>query len=110
MQITTRQLDDVIVVDMDGRLDLKSVGYGNEEMVRIVNENHKKVLVNLEKLEFMSSAGLRVLLLVSKLLKSSGGELRICSANELVGDVLRTCGFDSLIALYPTEAEALAGF
>ncbi|MBF2077526.1 MAG: STAS domain-containing protein [Synechococcales cyanobacterium T60_A2020_003] len=68
------------------------------------------MLVNLEKLDFITSAGLRVLLLASKLLQASGGKLKICTANDSVKDVLETCGFDSLIALYPTEAEAITSF
>lgn len=110
MQITTRPVYGVLVVDMEGRLDSKSVGYGNDEMVRIVQSDHKKVLVNLEKLEFITSSGLRVLLLASKLLQASGGQLKICNANQLVKGVLETCGFDSLISLYPTEADAIKSF
>ncbi len=109
MQITTRQVYEVLVVDMEGRLDSKSVGYGNDEMVKIVKENNR-VLVNLEKLEFITSSGLRVLLLASKLMKSSGGQFKLCNANDMVKNVLETCGFDSLISLYPSEAEAIKSF
>lgn len=109
MEIKTRQVYEVLVVDMEGRLDSKSVGYGNDEMVQIVKENNK-VLVNLEKVEFISSAGLRVLLLASKLIKASNGHLKLCSANDMVKKVLETSGFDSLISLYPTEAEAIKSF
>lgn len=110
MQITTRQVYDVLVVDMEGRLDSKAAGYGNDEMVRIVQSEHDRILINLEQLEFVSSAGLRVLLLASKLQQSAGGQLKLCNANELVKGVLETCGFNSLISLYPTEAEAIKSF
>lgn len=110
MKISTRQSYDVLVVDMDGRLDSSTSGYGYDEMVRIAKGDSKHVLVNLEKLEFITSAGLRVLLIAAKLLQSSGGQLKLCNANDLVKDVLETSGFNSLLHLYPTEAEAVKSF
>lgn len=110
MQISTRQSYDVLVVDMEGRLDSKSSGYSYDEMVAIAQGNTKQVVVNLAQMEFITSAGLRVLLMASKLLKSGGGDLKLCNPNPLVKDVLETAGFDSLIHLYATEAEAVKSF
>ncbi|HIK45197.1 MAG TPA: STAS domain-containing protein [Leptolyngbyaceae cyanobacterium M65_K2018_010] len=110
MKITTRQSYDVLVVDMEGRLDSKSSGYSSDEMVAIAKGDPKRVVVNLEKLDFITSAGLRVLLMASKLLKSAGGDLKLCSPNTLVKEVLETAGFDSLLHLYETEAEAVKSF
>jgi anti-sigma B factor antagonist len=111
MNISTRQAYNVLVVDMEGRLDSSTSGYGYDEMVKIIKEQgHKQVIINLEKLEFVTSAGLRVLLMAAKLLQSSGGKLKLCNAVAPVQDVLETSGFDSLLSLYPTEAEALKSF
>jgi anti-anti-sigma factor len=109
MEITTRQSYDVLIVDLNGRLDSLAAGRAYDEMVRIVKE-HKQVLVNLEKLEFITSAGLRVLLTAAKLLQSSRGKFKLCNPNERVKEVLETCGFNSLISLYATEAEAIKSF
>jgi anti-sigma B factor antagonist len=110
MEITTRQAYDVLVVDMVGRLDSKTAGYGNDEMVKIVQGDCKKILVNLENLEFVTSAGLRVLLVAAKLLQTAKGQFKLCCANEAVEQVLETCGFKSLLQLYPTEAAAIKSF
>lgn len=110
MKISTRQVDGVVVVDMEGRLDSQTAGYSNDEMVRIVKNDSKSVLINLGKLEFITSAGLRVLLLAAKLLQTSGGKLQLCAPNQFVRDVLETSGFTSLISLHATEAQAVAAF
>jgi anti-anti-sigma factor len=110
MNISTRQAYDVLVVDMEGRLDSKSSGYSYDEMVNLAKGDTKRVVVNLEKLDFITSAGLRVLLMASKLLKSSGGDLKLCNPNPLVKEVLETAGFDSLLHLYETEADAVKSF
>jgi anti-anti-sigma factor len=110
MKVTTRESYGITVVDIEGRLDSNTSGYGYDELVRIAKSDNKQVLVNLEKLEFITSAGLRVLLVAAKLLQSSGGKFKLCSANEPVKRVLETCGFNSLIQLYPTESEAVKSF
>lgn len=110
MNIETRQVQQVTVVDLEGRLDSKAVGTVNDEMVSIIQGGAKQIVINLEKMEFVTSAGLRVLVRSSKLLQGSGGKLKLCCANDLVGDVLKTAGFDSLLNLYPSEAEAIQSF
>lgn len=110
MEISTRQAYDVLVVDMKGRLDSRSSGYTYDELVKITNGDHKQVLVNLSELEFITSAGLRSLLVAAKLLQNARGSLKLCNANETVKQVLETAGFDSLLHLYATEAEAIKSF
>uniref|UniRef100_B8HV42 Anti-sigma factor antagonist n=1 Tax=Cyanothece sp. (strain PCC 7425 / ATCC 29141) TaxID=395961 RepID=B8HV42_CYAP4 len=110
MKISTRQSDDVLIVDMEGRLDSRTAVDSNDEMERILKAGSKHIIVNLEKLDFLTSAGIRVLLLTAKLQQSTGGQLRLCSANELVTETLETAGFSRLLRLYPTEAEAIKSF
>lgn len=110
MKISTRQVDGVVVVDLEGRLDSQTAGFGNDEMVRIVKGDNKHVLINLEKLEFITSAGLRVLLMAAKLLQTAGGKLQLCAANQFVKDVLETSGFTNLISLHASEAAAVSAF
>lgn len=110
MKIATRQSQEITIVDLEGRLDSKAVGAVNDEMVSLIQGGAKQLVVNLEKMEFVTSAGLRVLLRSSKLLQGSGGKMKLCSANELVGDILKTAGFDSLLHLYDSETEAIQSF
>lgn len=110
MKISSRTAYDVLVVEMEGRLDSQTSGYGYDELVRIAKSGNKHILINLEKLEFISSAGLRALLVAAKLLATAGGQLRLCNATESVQRMLVTSGFDSLLHLYPTESEAIKGF
>jgi anti-anti-sigma factor len=65
-----------------------------DRIVDIAKGAHKRVLLNLEKLEYVSSAGLRVILRGAKLLRVNRGELKICNASGLVRNVLETSGFN----------------
>ncbi len=108
MQIDTRQVDGMTVIDMVGRLDTSTSGGAYDEMVAIAKSGVTKVVLNLDKMEYVSSAGLRVFLTVAKLLKSSMGELKICHANGVVKEVLEVSGFNHLIDIYDEEKDAVA--
>ena len=108
MQIDTREVDGMTVIDMVGRLDTSTSGDAYDEIVGIAKSGVTKVVLNLDKMEYVSSAGLRVFLTVAKLLKSSMGELKICHANGVVKEVLEVSGFNHLIDIYDEEKDAVA--
>ena len=110
MKIETRKVDDVLVIDMSGRLDSRSSGEAGDRIVHIVQGDDRQILLNLQNVDYVSSAGLRIILLGSKLLQGNQGELKICCIEEGVKRVLEMSGFDSLIRMYDTEAEALSAF
>jgi anti-anti-sigma factor len=110
MKIATRKVYDVLVVDLSGRLDSHSAGDAGDRIVEIAQGDDKRVLLNLEKLDYVTSAGLRVILRGAKLLEGKRGELKICNASADVRNVLETSGFHSLIKIYDTEKDAFAAF
>lgn len=110
MQISTRKVYDVLVIDMAGKLDTTTSGDASDRMVSIAQGDDKQIVLNLEKLDYVSSAGLRVILVASKLLKGRHGELKICHANGVVEEVLEASGFNSLLHIYPSEKEAVVAF
>ena len=108
MQINTRQVDGMTVIDMSGRLDTSTSGAAYDELVAIAKSGVTKVVLNLDKMEYVSSAGLRIILTAAKLLKSSMGEMKICHANGVVKEVLEISGFNHLIDIYDEEKDAIA--
>jgi anti-anti-sigma factor len=107
MDITARRHQDILVLDLAGRLDTATAGAAYDSTVEIAKGGAKRVLLNLDKLEYVSSAGLRVILTLAKLLQSSRGELKICHASTGVRDTLETSGFNSLIKLFDDEESAI---
>jgi anti-anti-sigma factor len=108
MQIETRKVYDTLVIEMSGRLDSRTAGDAGDRMVAIAQGTDRRVVLNLEKLHYVSSAGLRVILQAAKLLQAKNGKLTICSASGSVRTVLETAGFNSLLNTYDTEKEAVA--
>lgn len=109
MNITTENQDDMKIIRFEGRLDSNSTGQIYDDMVELA-QNNQKLIANLAGLEYMSSAGLRVILLAAKLMKPHRGELVICEPNKMVREVLEVSGFNSLIHIYATEEHAMNHF
>ncbi len=110
MQISVKTTNEVKVLAFAGRLDTQTSPDAQQKLTRLIEEGETKILVNFEKLDYISSAGLRVLLIVAKQLRTTDGELRICGLNEIVLEVFDISGFDMILPISASESEALEGF
>jgi anti-sigma B factor antagonist len=110
MEIEVRKSDDIRILIFAGSLDTNTSRDAESKINDLIDNGAQKLLVNFEKLSFISSAGLRVLLATAKKLKGTGGELRICALNPTVEEVLDITGFGSVLIASKTEEEALALF
>ena len=110
MQISVKTTNEVKVLAFEGKLDTQTSPDAQQQLTRLIEEGETKILVNLEKVDYISSAGLRVLRVVAKQLKTTDGELRICSLNEVVKEVFDISGFDMILPISASESEALEGF
>jgi anti-anti-sigma factor len=110
MEIAPRHHGDVLILDMTGRLDTSTAGKAHDAAVGFANSGAKRVVLNLERLDYVTSAGLRVILTLAKLLQSSNGELKICRASPPVKEVLEMSGFNSLIKMFDDEKSAIASW
>jgi len=110
MDVSIRDVATIKVVGLEGDLDTNTAPDAEQHLNQTIADGATKILLNLEKLEYTSSAGLRVLLSTAKKLKAAAGSLRICCLNETVEEVFEISGFDTILDVFATEAEALAGF
>ena len=110
MEIAVSEAGDVKVLRVDGKLDTKTSPDAQALLTELIEQGATKIVVNFEKLAYISSSGLRVLLAAAKQLKGNSGELRVCSLNEVVQEVFEISGFDTILAVKQTELEALEDF
>jgi anti-sigma B factor antagonist len=110
IEIETKEFAGITVVYLSGQLVSATHGEVSDSLVKMVEGGVKKMLLNLRGLEYITSAGLRSILVPAKLQKGRGGQLRMCEANETVSDILKTSGFVDLIKLHESEAEAVSAF
>lgn len=110
MNIINEQVGAVAVVRLEGSLDTNTSPVLQQHLTDLLDGGATRVLIDCAHTDYMSSAGLRVLLAVVKRLTAAGGSLRLCALNETVAEVFDISGFSSIFRILPSEAEALEGF
>jgi anti-sigma B factor antagonist len=110
MNISTREEGGVTVVGVEGNLDTNTAPAAQQQLDTLQDDGVRKILVNFVDLDYISSAGLRVLLATAKRMSASGGSLRICGLNETVSEVFEISGFSMILNVFGSESEALEGF
>ena len=117
LTVTSHEKAGVTYATMQGSLSATTAEHGNKEIKKIVDSGAKKVVVNLANVDYISSGGIRVLIIAAKLLNSVQGELKLAAAKGMVKKALETSGFDlvnrvygSPLQLCNTEEEAVAAF
>lgn len=98
----------VLVLKPHKRIDQLTAFSFEEQSGALLTHGHNKVVVDCSGLEYLSSAGLRALLILAKKTKSAGGSLVFCSVGGTVKEVLEVSGFGSLLGIYPGPDEACA--
>ncbi len=110
MTISVKTTNDVNILLCVGALDTQTSPDAQDQLTQLVEGGAQKVLVNFDKLEYISSAGLQVLLTTAKQLKADDGELRVCGLNEVVKEVFDISGFVTILKVCGSESEALEKF
>jgi anti-sigma B factor antagonist len=110
MNIDIRESQGIQIIAFEGNLDTNTSPEAETKINELIEAGEQKLLVNFEQLNFISSAGLRILLATFKKLNASGGDLRICSLNPTVQEVFHISGFITILNVKNTEEEALSSF
>ena len=110
MKIEVRDSNGVKILEFEGNLDTNTSPDAEATINELIDNGSTKLLANFEELNFISSAGLRVLLATAKKLRGTGGDLRICALNPTVQEVFDISGFGSILSVYSSESEALSSF
>jgi anti-sigma B factor antagonist len=110
MDIAIKDADDVKVLAFEGNLDTSTAPEAESTINGLLDEGAAKILINFENLNYISSAGLRVLLATAKKIKAASGGFKICGLNETVQEVFDVSGFSTILSVAANEEAALSGF
>lgn len=101
---------EILLLRMSGRLDAVSSPGAERIVFDFINDGRNKLLIDFSGIDYLSSAGMRMLLSVTKKLKTLSGKLVLCSVTTNVMDVLKMSGFDHVLELTITEEDGLRKF
>lgn len=109
MEIDSSKEDDATVVTLRGRMDAITSPLCEKRLNDLVAKGETKFVIDLEGLNYISSAGLRVILAIAKTLRPKGGQICFANVQATVWEVFDISGFRSLFQMYDSLASARSG-
>ncbi|HOF04916.1 MAG TPA: STAS domain-containing protein [Syntrophales bacterium] len=107
MEINKKREKDVLIVSVKGRIDAVTAPDFEKNLMDFIGAGEKIFLLDMKQLEYISSAGLRSILAIAKVLKTKEGKLVFAGLQGPVKDVFKISGFGSIFNIFDSEAEAL---
>ncbi len=110
MEITLKPLKHVDIVTVAGRIDSATAPEFDNALKGLLEHGRRKIILDFEGLDYISSAGLRAMLSALKAAKNGGGNLVLVQPNDRIRDTLTLVGFQSLFTQYNDQVEAMDSF
>lgn len=107
LEISDDEKKGITILRLNGRLDATSVPALDLKLSEKVQEGKNKVVLDLRKLDYLSSAGMRLLLGYTKKLKNNGGSLNMFGPVKEILEIIKMGGFEQILQIYNDEKEAL---
>ncbi len=111
IKLNTRQVGDVTVLDLAGRITL---GEGSstlrDSLKEVLAKGHKKLLLNLSEVSYIDSSGIGELVSGFTTVTNQGGQLKLLGLNKRVKDLLQVTKLYTVFEAFEDEAEAVRSF
>jgi anti-sigma B factor antagonist len=111
VKLSTRQVGDVTVMDVAGRITLGEGSSTLRDALRgLVGKNQKKILLNLGEVSYIDSSGIGELVSGFTTVTNSGGNLKLLNLNKRVKDLLQITKLYTVFDVHEDEASAIRSF
>ena len=108
MDIVTEKKNGALIAKAAGRVDGANARDFEAAVQSAISECDGPVIIDCEGLSYISSAGLRAILLIAKTLCKRQVKFALCSLSEPIAEIFQISGFDQIISTHSSQAEALA--
>ena len=110
LELEVQSLKKVDVIKLIGRIDSSNVAEFEAAINQLLQQGRYNLVLDMEKLDYMSSAGLREMVAALKVAKNKGGNVVISQPNERMLDTLKLVGFHTLFPQYGDVLQAVDSF
>lgn len=107
MNITLSKAGETNIVKVSGRLDTTNYGELEHHLSSLTENNEYRILLDLEKMEYISSSGLRILLMFLKKIKAANGRFMLCTLTPEIREIFEISGFINIFDIYEDQKAAL---
>lgn len=106
MELSIEKQGGITIIGLNGRLDTSNYIQFENNLLDEISPG-SSVLIDCTELDYISSSGLRVLLLALKKAEKAGSWLALCSLRTVIMEIFKISAFDSIFTIYPDKAIAL---
>ena len=110
MEIVEDKTSQCVIIGITGRLDTTNYTLLENKLMELIDNQQDKILVECSKRDYISSSGLRILLMALKKLTAMKGKFALCSLQENIHEIFEISGFSSIFEIHPTREDALKAF
>ena len=107
MNIKEAKTEKAMVLMIEGRLDSRTSGILEKAFLTKIEAGEKNFVVDFSGMDYISSAGLRVLLMAAKKTKAAGGKVVLSALSTNVLEVFEIAGFSSIFEIFSSQEEAI---
>lgn len=107
MEIIEKKADSFVILNLKGRLDTTNYGELEKKILELLEKKENNIIIDCEKLDYISSSGLRILLMGLKKFKANKGKFVLCNLQENIKEIFEISGFSSIFDIYVSKNEAL---
>ena len=102
--------NNINIYRLKGRLDSNTSQRLEEKLFQAISDGSKRMIVDFKDIDYISSAGLRVILKAFKALRREDGRIILCSMQKYVREIFKMIGIDSFVPILDTMDDALKAF
>jgi len=110
LSLETDITQEVSIVKAKGRIDSETASELDKALSKLLTDGKNKIVLDMQNVEYMSSAGLRSLVKALKEAQGTGGDFRLAAVSKTIEGVLLTVGMMQMFKRFSTSEEAAAGF
>ena len=110
MKINQEIQDDIKIFRLKGRLDSNTSTEFEDKLFQAISDGSKKIIVDFENLDYISSAGLRLVIKANKALLREDGRLILCTMQNYIREIFITTRIDNFVLILDTMEQALKAF
>jgi anti-anti-sigma factor len=110
MELIEKNTEKCMIIGIKGRLDTINYSILEKRLMELLDQNVIKILVNCSQMDYVSSSGLRILLMALKRITMAKGKFVLCSLQENIREIFEISGFTTIFEIYSNEEDALRVF
>jgi len=110
MKIIEQKTDQCVIIGIEGRLDTTNYTVLEKKLMELVDNHQDKILVECSNMDYISSSGLRILLMALKKITLMKGKFALCNLQENIHEIFEISGFTSIFEIHASKEDALKVF